>query len=483
MRYECGICYAIFAVFELLRLHLYVHRFEKMFTCNLGGCNLSFKSYSTFDGHLRTSHGAASSTSRHELKYKCTAEGCSFSNNNFETISQHLRDHLGQGICVSCPVLDCQNKIFKNKNSYYIHNSRDHRNLALISENESTDEQCDSVSDEGQDVDMSFESPLLATTTNCSSTENVTKTVGLMLLSLLAKHHVASIAVQQIVDCFSEISNVQEASNQEKIKIFTSSVGLSENESNDLFRGLVLDNFNYTLFNTSCGIFRSDYMRKKFFKSNYSFVEPVKIDLGINKERKECFFYYVPIIDTIKSLLTKNDNYKSILTPHRKNDRYMSDYTDGKRFGSNIFLQEQNVLHIMLYQDGFGTVNPLGDAKTRHKIVGVYFSIGNMHRSLRATTDNEFLAMLCLEKDFNEFGTHRIFSQLVDDIKTLETDGMLINVENENILVRGTIFAILGDNLGTHQIAGLVKLVVVYVRSLNKKLNYKKLNLRVKVWS
>ena len=52
------------------------------------------------------------------------------------------------------------------------------------------------------------------------------------------------------------------------------------------------------------GVFRTDQTRKTFFKSRFSYVEPVKTYLGIDAKYKERFYQYVPIKDTIKSLLT-----------------------------------------------------------------------------------------------------------------------------------------------------------------------------------
>lgn len=54
------------------------------------------------------------------------------------------------------------------------------------------------------------------------------------------------------------------------------------------------------------GVFRTDQTRKTFFKSRFSYVEPVKTYLGIDAKGKERFYQYVPIKNTIKSLLTQN---------------------------------------------------------------------------------------------------------------------------------------------------------------------------------
>lgn len=51
------------------------------------------------------------------------------------------------------------------------------------------------------------------------------------------------------------------------------------------------------------------------------------------------------------------------------------------------------------------------------------------------------------------FGVAKIFSELLADLKSLETDG--INVDGENI--KGGLYCIAGDNLGSHCIGGFTE--------------------------
>ena len=64
------------------------------------------------------------------------------------------------------------------------------------------------------------------------------------------------------------------------------------------------------------------------------------------------------------------------------------------------------------------------------------------------------LVLLCREKDFKEFGHATIFSELLADLKVLEDDG--ITMADETV-VKGTIYCIAGDNLGSHCIGGFTE--------------------------
>lgn len=65
-----------------------------------------------------------------------------------------------------------------------------------------------------------------------------------------------------------------------------------------------------------------------------------------------------------------------------------------------------------------------------------------------------YLALLCKAADIKRFGYSEVLKPLLEDIATLEQDGILIpNLERT---VKGTAFCVVADNLGAHALAGLV---------------------------
>lgn len=97
-------------------------------------------------------------------------------------------------------------------------------------------------------------------------------------------------------------------------------------------------------------------------------------------------------------------------------------------------------------------MNPLGSARRKHKLLAVYFSLLNLPPHIRSTVDHMQLVLLCREKDFTEFGHAKVFSQLVADLKVLEESGITADKT-----VRGTLYCIAGDNLGSHGIGGFTE--------------------------
>lgn len=88
-----------------------------------------------------------------------------------------------------------------------------------------------------------------------------------------------------------------------------------------------------------------------------------------------------------------------------------SDISDGKSFKSNqFFIENPEGLKLILYQDAFEVVNPLGSAKKKHKVVAVYLSVANLPAHVRNNTDHMSLVLLCVENELKQFG-FAMFSQ------------------------------------------------------------------------
>lgn len=447
----CPFCQCLFRAVTDFKEHVRIHKFCKSFPCRLQGCNFDFKKYSTFANHLNRSHLIQSDDNT--WSFECTVKSCDYKHKSFSVITKHLKDHLTQGTSVYCP-LRCRDKPFETKNSLTIHNMYYHKDKRHTQQDSMSNNNPEHIETEQNNLYVISEEEK-EEEQESQHVKNATKSAGLLFLNLLSKHHVPNTAVQQIVEHLANLSSFQDSISQGRIATLAKNFNLSDYEKSEIFDNLGTDNLNHVLFNAKEGIFRSEHMRKKYFRDNFNYVEPKQIDLGLNKDHKESFYYYVPVIATLKSILSGSNAFESFFSTSKNNEDYMVDYTDGHHFKNHSFLNQPYVVHIFLYQDAFGTVNPLGDAKTRHKIVGVYYTLGNFHPSLRSTTENTFLALLCLEKDLAEYGVDKMFAVLVQDLTQLETEGIHVHVSNMSINVRGTIFALLGDNLGTHQMAGL----------------------------
>ncbi len=187
----------------------------------------------------------------------------------------------------------------------------------------------------------------------------------------------------------------------------------------------------------------------------FNYTEPQKVALGMDENMKQKFAYYIPVAETLKSFLQsrlgRNTQSQQFGDPDVE---VFTDLYDGQNFKCHQFFNENpESLKLILYQDSFEIVNPLGSAKKMHKVLAFYISLANLPIHLRSNTDNMFLVLLCVEDDLKSFGVAKVFSELLADLKSLETDG--INVDGQT--VKGGLYCIAGDNLGFHCIGGFTE--------------------------
>ncbi|XP_039866414.1 uncharacterized protein LOC120720703 [Simochromis diagramma] len=95
----------------------------------------------------------------------------------------------------------------------------------------------------------------------------------------------------------------------------------------------------------------------------------------------ERFAYCVPLLNILKGML-ESSFWQGLISVNPNNvsrPDVLRDCCDGNVFVSNKFFQENpHCLKLVLYQDAFEVVNPLGSAKKKHKVLAVYFSLLNI---------------------------------------------------------------------------------------------------------
>lgn len=131
------------------------------------------------------------------------------------------------------------------------------------------------------------------------------------------------------------------------------------------------------------------------------------------------------------------------------------DVWDGTNIKENLLLKaEESSLGLILYQDAFEVVNPLGSGKKKHKILAVYLMLADILPQNRSSTDHMQLVLLCKDQDFKYFGQDLVMGPLVKDLKNLEVSGTDMP---DGTVCKATLCAIAGDNLGFHKIGGFVE--------------------------
>lgn len=133
--------------------------------------------------------------------------------------------------------------------------------------------------------------------------------------------------------------------------------------------------------------------------------------------------------ETLLSLF-KNSNFSTQYFDVKETslDNTFCDITDGNSFKNNIFYkQNPHALQLILYQDAYEICNPLGASRKKHKIVGVYLTVANIHAWQRVKIDQINLVALMYEKDLKRLGASELFNIIIQDLRKIEQTGIEIS--------------------------------------------------------
>ncbi|XP_031329105.1 uncharacterized protein LOC116160105 [Photinus pyralis] len=264
-------------------------------------------------------------------------------------------------------------------------------------------------------------------------------------LTLQAKHFLTDSALQTLIDGISDIYDIS----QKNVCSFLKAKKISP----DVIKVVKNQNLFDHAHNSANGVLRSPYIRKKFYKKEFNYVEPVEVLLE-KSGKKKVFFMYIPILETIKVLMANTNFYDQWKTIRTCQKNVYTDFFDGECYRNSTFFKDNpSAFQIILYQDAFEICNPLGSSRKIHKIVGIYMTIANVPSYNRSKTDHIQLVALCYESSIKKFGFDKVMDIIIRDINILELEGILIKDE----IIKGTVVAVCGDNLGSHQIGGFVE--------------------------
>lgn len=454
--FVCETCSYSSGSLKAFMLHCRRHRnrHNLLFPCGFRACNRSFKNYSTFRCHVLRDHASFNKEIKN-VTLKCQLQLCNkLSFSSSKSFFTHLKSHIVNGVKIECPYNNCSVK-FGTKSSFTSHLSRYHKNdsfTQLISNSDVNENLSTSNNPSISEISPALEHESLTFKPESDVTAYLHESMALFYLKLYTKHFLPANVMQDINEQFLEINSELTNISAIKLQQTLNSMSINTEVINEIMNKFNENNIPKQLISS----FDTHYKRVQYFKENFSFVPPKEIFLGKNKFKKNCYMQYVPVLSTIETLL-KDEHISKHINDYSKrenNNGVLFDVMDGYIYKNNpLFKSSQNSLGLILFQDSFEIVNPLGSARKKYKLVGVYFTLVNFNPSYRSNIDNIQLLILCRETDLKFFGQEKVFSQLITDLQILETHGVNIN----NVNFKGTVSAVVGDNLGSHMIGGFLE--------------------------
>lgn len=468
--FYCKFCSFIHPHFNCYLEHLKVHSsLNNKFLCGFDHCDKVYNVLTSLQSHVHRFHKTKIFKDVHSdivdngllsEEICCTVEFCTQKYDNRQQMIKHLKMHINEGMIIRCCYSNCE-KTYNKINSFSSHLTKYHKKGKLVSQlplfNDSEDNSiCVSDSyntnNNNNDNDHLVAEEYFPNENFLNYEQNDTENVFLInlahfFLKLEFKFLLPASTVQYIASQICEMSD----KNQETIKNTLSKNLEQLNIPAETINDVIDSSLKSSLFNNIHDSLGTSFKRRKFFEEHFPYVDPVQIPLpSVNGKKR--FWHYIPLKETLKNLFyNKSVTSKLQFDLPENNTKILRDFTDGTVFKENMFFkQNPGSLKLILYQDAFETVNPLGSAKSKYKILAVYLTIGNFPDKIRSHVNSIYLVALCKEKIFDH---NLVFGKIVEDLKEIETIGVEFSPGQ---FIKGSLVFITGDNLGSHALGGFV---------------------------
>ncbi|XP_031341312.1 uncharacterized protein LOC116169372 isoform X1 [Photinus pyralis] len=216
----------------------------------------------------------------------------------------------------------------------------------------------------------------------------------------------------------------------------------------------------------------TEYKRLQFFYRSKKYIEPQLKIIGSswdvsNKNNKTSMILknrtctFIPVSETLNKFLALPGTLKYI-------SEYMTQSYASKNSDNSIYnnllngslweevlqnSQGKAFIPLILYFDDFETSNPLGSHAGVYKVGVVYFSIAALPPQYISRLENIFPCLIFHSSERTEFGNEAIFNCLLEDLKSLESNGIIVN----NLRLYFNVILLVGDNLGVNSVLGFVE--------------------------
>lgn len=217
---------------------------------------------------------------------------------------------------------------------------------------------------------------------------------------------------------------------------------------------------------------KSEYLRLKHFETSNAYIRPESFHIGSQTVLDQISMPGVPRVkrkvDTGQKLSIKtklklflelpnvyHEIESYIIQESNTNDSVLSSVIHGQLW-KNIEKKYENKVFfpLLLFYDDFEPCNPLGSRAVAYKIGAVYITLSCMPPKYASSLENIFLAQLSYTSDREFYGNYKVFSNLIQDLKTLEVDGINVSIGDDTKRVYFPLLLIVGDNLGLNSVLG-----------------------------
>ncbi len=392
------------------------------------------------------------------LVYSCVY--CQYQTNKLNKYLSHLEyvHQTERGFSVTCGIGGCQKK-YSIVESLSRHIRRNHNINIHVGQPVAIQpaRPNDSDGDESDDEYMQVQEGI-NNEENVDPEENAQydylRTIALFILRLKEERKVPANACTHIVREINKLFEINTIEVRNAVSKVLEENGIDQRN---------IDGFEdiFTSFHSvsaATNVLNTTKKQDKYFTEQFDFVEPEEILLGHDETGKSETYMYIPIKKLLQCLLKHDDVLAEVQGKHASSDGNLRDFCDGDAYKNHpIFSLDEPTLQINLYHDDFQVVNPLGNRVKKYKISAFYFLLGNLPPKYRSKLSAVQTLILCQAHLVKKYGYSVIMQRLIDDLKSLETDGVSVIINGEEHTFIGTLGFVIADNLAAHSLSGLLE--------------------------
>lgn len=160
---------------------------------------------------------------------------------------------------------------------------------------------------------------------------------------LREKYKLPSAVLPHIVNEFTAMVSYHQTFLSKSVNEFLANFHLGEEGSNQL-RLIIQQNSDVE---NAFSDLNSEYKINKFARFTLNCVKPIEYKPDRNKKDT---YQYVPILETLKKLLSHDDIFSYVINNHKSVDGKLLDFCDGEMYERNgLFQNYQSALQIMFF--------------------------------------------------------------------------------------------------------------------------------------
>jgi hypothetical protein len=200
-------------------------------------------------------------------------------------------------------------------------------------------------------------------------------------------------------------------------------------------------------FSTMCEKLSNVGARDDYVRQFFQLPVPESVKIGTKEA------YYFPFKNLLSLLLRLPEMKDFVISPQIGSTDEMHDFNNGRlvaHFASGCLL-------FSLYADDFCICNPLGQARTKHKLLIFYVQVLNVPPKYRSKVASVFPLAIANAKSLRPnlcLNLSKLLRDFTDTMKMLSTDGIVFNVCGKSTTLKGHLVAFIGDSLAANALGG-----------------------------